>query len=101
MTRSRREAFYILNGSDQPVAVEALVYHADREPVGSHRLTVAARRTTRIRFNHLYNPEPMPRGTSPASVMPFGASLVVQRTWLDPRQAANALRSMIAFSGAE
>jgi hypothetical protein len=95
------EAFCILNPSDQEASVEVTIYYADREPVGPYRLTVPAGRTKHVRSNNLNDPEPIPRGTSYASVIRSDVPIEVQHTRLDSRQAANALLSTIAFPGAE
>jgi hypothetical protein len=76
------EAFCILNPSDQAASVEVTIYYADREPVGPYRLTAPARRTKHVRFNNLNDPEPIPRGTSYASVSRSDVPIVVQHTRL-------------------
>jgi hypothetical protein len=91
------EAFCILNASNQAARVEVTIYYADREPGGPYRLEVPARRTKHVRFNNLSDPEPIPRGTSYASIIQSDVPIVVQHTRLDSRQAENALLSTIAF----
>lgn len=91
------EAACLLNTTDEVAHVRLTVYFADREPCGPYALTVAARRTSHVRFNDLDDPEPIPRGTDFACVIESDRPIVVQHTRLDSRQAANALFSTIAF----
>jgi hypothetical protein len=95
------EAFCILNASDEDAHVKLTIYHADREPSGPYLFTVGARRTHHFRFNNLTDPEPVPRGTSYASVFECDVPVVIQHTRLDSRQTANALMTTIAYPGGE
>jgi hypothetical protein len=95
------EAFCILNATDQDAHVKLTIYHADREPSGPYLFTVGARRTHHFRFNNLTDPEPVPRGTSYASVFESDVPVVIQHTRLDSREADNALMTTIAFPGGE
>jgi hypothetical protein len=95
------EAFCILNATDQDAHVKLTIYHADREPSGPYLFTVGARRTHHFRFNNLTDPEPVPRGTSYASVFESDMPVVIQHTRLDSRQADNAIMTTIAFPGGE
>jgi hypothetical protein len=95
------EAFCILNATDQDAHVKLTIYHADREPSGPYLFTIGARRTHHFRFNNLTDPEPVPRGTSYASVFEADVPVVIQHTRLDSRQADNALMTTIAFPGGE
>ena len=95
------EAFCILNATDQDAHVKLTIYHADREPSGPYLFTVGARRTHHFRFNNLTDPEPVPRGTSYASVFESDVPVVIQHTRLDSRQADNAIMTTIAFPGGE
>jgi hypothetical protein len=95
------EAFCILNATDQDAHVKLTIYHADREPSGPYLFTVGARRTHHFRFNNLTDPEPVPRGTSYASVFESDVPVVIQHTRLDSREADNALMTTIAFPGEE
>ncbi len=92
------EACCILNASDADAHVAITIFFADRAPTGPYRLTVPASRTTHLRFNALTDPEPIPAGTSYASVIESDAPIVVQQTRLDSRQAENALISTMAFA---
>ena len=91
------EAACILNASGRDAHVRITVFFADRDPVGPYTFTVPARRTKHVRFNDLTDPEPIPKGTSYASLIESDAPIVVQHTRLDSRQAENALVSTIAF----
>ena len=95
------EAFCILNATDQDAHVKLMIYHADREPSGPYLFTVGARRTHHFRFNNLTDPEPVPRGTSYASVFESDVPVVIQHTRLDSREADNAIMTTIAFPGGE
>ncbi len=95
------EAFCVLNPTDEEAHLELTIFYADREPVGPYQMTVAPRRTKHFRFNNLKDPEPVPLGTSYASVFESDVPIVIQHTRLDSRQAENALLSTIAFPGAE
>ena len=92
------EAACILNAGDVAAQIEITVFYTDREPVGPYRLSLAARRTTHLRFNDLKEPEPIPRDTPYSSVIRSTVPVVVQHTRLDSRQAQNALLSTIAWS---
>ncbi len=98
---ARHEASCILNATDDEAHVTLTIYHADREPVGPHKMTVAARRTHHFRFNNLTDPELVPLEKSYASVFESDVPIVIQHTRLDSRPAENALHSTIAFPGAE
>ena len=91
------ETACMLNTSDQDAHVEITIYFSDKEPVGSYRVTVPARRTLHMRFNNLTDPEPIPRNTGYASVFESDVPIVVQHTRLDSRQSENALLTTIAY----
>ncbi len=55
------ETVSMLNASDGEAHVEITVYFSDREPAGSYRLTIPARRTRHVRFNELEDPEAIPK----------------------------------------
>jgi hypothetical protein len=95
------ESICVLNVSDSEAHVQIWVFYSDREPVGPYQVTVAARRTSHLRFNNLENPEPIPRGTDFSSVIESDVPIVVQHTRLDSRQAENALVSTLAFADTE
>jgi hypothetical protein len=92
------EAFCILNVTDQDARIELTIYYADREPAGPYLFTVGARRTHHFRFNNLKDPEPVPLGTSYASLFESNVPIVLQHTRLDSRQEKNALMTTIAYS---
>jgi hypothetical protein len=93
------ETICILNAGDQPANIVITIYFTDREPAGPYHLTVPARRTMHMRFNHLKDPEPVPPDTDFASVLEADVPIVVQHTRLDSRQAENALMTTMAFAG--
>ena len=95
------EAFCVLNTTDHEAHIVLTLYYEDREPAGPYRMTVAARRTKHFRFNNLTDPEPIPLGTSYASVFECDVPVVIQHTRLDSRQAQNALMTTIAYPGAD
>ena len=92
------ETACLLNAGDADAHVTLTVFFTDREPAGPYRITVPARRTHHLRFDHLDDPEPVPRGTPYASVIEADVPIVVQHTRLDSRQSENALLSTIAFA---
>jgi hypothetical protein len=91
------EAFCVLNAGSADAHIELTIFYADRQPVGPYRLTVLARRTRHFRFNDLKDPEPIPLGTSYASLIESDQPVVVQHTRLDSRQSENALMTTIAY----
>lgn len=93
------ETACLLNTSDQDAQVKITLYFSDREPVGPYHITVAARRTNHVRFDHLQDPEPVPRGTDYASTIESDVPIVVQHTRLDSRRTDIALLSTIAYAG--
>lgn len=92
------ESAGMLNATDRDAAVEFTLYFSDCEPVGPYRLVVPARRALHVRFNDLFDPEPVPRATDYCAVIQSDTPIVVQHTRLDSRQAANALFSTVAYA---
>jgi hypothetical protein len=92
------ETVCLLNASDMDAHVSITIFFEDREPVGPYKITVPARRTKHLRFNNLFDPEPIPLDTDYASVIESDVPIVVQHTRLDSRQAENALLSTIAYA---
>lgn len=92
------ETACILNTSDEEAKIDITLFFANKEPVGPYKVTVPARRTIHFRFNDFEDPEPVPRGTTYASVIESNVPVVVQHTRLDSRQAENALLTTIAYS---
>ena len=92
------ETACILNTGDEDAHVEIMLFFTDREPAGSYRLTVPARRTKHLRFNELKDPAPVPRDTDYSTVITSDVPIVVQHTRLDSRRSENALISTIAYS---
>jgi hypothetical protein len=91
------ESVCLLNAGSADAHVEITLYFHDREPAGPYRLTVPARRTRHVRFNELYDPEPVPHGIEYSSVIESDVPIVAQHTRLDSRQAENALMTTVAF----
>jgi hypothetical protein len=91
------ETACILNCGERTAEVRITIFFSDREPVGPYLVTVAARRTLHLRFNDLYDPEPIPRDTAYSSVFESNVPVVVQHTRLDSRRAEVSLLSTIAF----
>lgn len=91
------ETACILNANDESVNVEIMIYFSDRDPIGPYKIKVDAKRTKHVRFNDLYDPQPIPSDTDYASVITADRPIVVQHTRLDSRQAENALMSTMAF----
>ena len=87
--------------TDEEAHVELTLYYADREPVGPYRFAISAKRVQHFRFNNLTDPEPVPRGTTYASVFESDVPVVIQFTRLDSRQAENALMTTLAYPGSE
>jgi hypothetical protein len=92
------ETACILNAGERDAHVAITIFFADRDPVGPYRITVAARRTSHLRFNDLDDPRPIPRDTDYASVFESDEPIVVQHTRLDSRRAEVSLLSTIAFA---
>jgi len=91
------EACCVLNASAQDAEIEITIFFEDRDPAGSYRFQVPARRARHLRFNNFKDPEKIPRDTPYASLIESNVPVVVQYTRLDSRQPANALLSTIAF----
>lgn len=91
------ETICILNAGERAAEVAITLYFEDREPVGPYRLSVGARRTRHLQFNHLDDPAPVPRDTAYASLIQSTEPIVVQHTRLDSRHPNIALLSTIAF----
>ncbi len=91
------EAMCFLNAAENDAHIQVTIFFADRAPVGPYQFTVAARRTSHVRFNDLRDPEEIPRDTDYSSLIESDVPVVVQHTRLDSRQAENALLSTIAY----
>jgi hypothetical protein len=91
------ESFSILNAGHRDVAVEVMLYFADREPAGPYRARVPAERCLHLRPTGFDAPEPVPRDTDYAAVIRADGPVVVQQTRLDSRRGALALLSALAY----
>lgn len=91
------ETACLLNAGDRDARVTITLYFEDREPAGPYQVTVGARRTRHVRFDHLHDPAPVPRDTAYASVIESDVPIVVQHTRLDSRPHANGLMTTTAW----
>ncbi len=96
-TMISHEAMCFLNAAETDAHIRVTIFFADRAPVGPYQFTVAARRTSHVRFNDLRDPEEIPRDTDYSSLIESDVPVVVQHTRLDSRQAENAILSTIAY----
>lgn len=85
------ETACLLNAGDAPANADMTLHFPDREPAGPCRRQASARRTLRVRFNVLTDPEPVPRGADCASVIVSDRPAAVQRSRLDSREAESTL----------
>jgi hypothetical protein len=99
-TLASHETACILNVSPRDAHVTTTIFFANREPAGSSRVTVGARRTLHLRFNDLKHPQPIPRDAEYASVFESDVPVVVQHTRLDSRHAEIALLATVAYAEA-
>lgn len=76
------ETVSFLNVSQEEAHVQITVYYGNRDPVGPYRLTVPAERLTRVRFECLEDPEPIPRATAYATTIDSDVPIVVQHAGL-------------------
>lgn len=88
----------ILNTADVDAHIELTVFFTGRDPVGPYQISVPARRTHDMAFNHLKDPEPIPKDTEYASVRISDVPIIVQHTRLDFRQSENGLLTTIAYA---
>jgi hypothetical protein len=91
------ETACILNTGDVDAHMRITVFFVDRGPARPYELDVPACRTRHVRFNHLTDPEPIPRATDYSSVLESNVPVVVQHTRLDSRQVENALLTTVAY----
>jgi hypothetical protein len=87
----------VLNAGDEMASVRIFLHHADREPAGPYRLTVAPRRVRHFRLNDLIDPVAMPLEVAYATVIRSDVPIVVQLTAQDSRQRELALAGTIAY----
>ena len=92
------ETACLLNAGPREAHVALTLYFADREPAGPYRVSIAPRRTLHLRFNDLWDPEPVPRDRDYSSVIVSDEPIVVQHTRLDSRRDSLALLSTVAYS---
>ena len=94
------ETVAVLNANDRTARVLITLFYADRGPAGPYRVTVAARRTLRVRLNDLRDPEPVPIATHFASVVESDVPIVVQSSHVEARPAGEAIPSALPFADA-
>lgn len=87
----------ILNTGPDMASVEMFLYYSDREPVGPYRVTVAPRRTKRLRFNDFIAPEAIPLGEDYAALISSSVPVVIGFCRQDTRREALALLGTLAF----
>lgn len=88
------ETACILNAGPSDAHVSIMVFYADREPEGPHRIVVPARRTLHLRLDELG----VPTGTDYSTVIESDVPVVVQHTRLDSRLGQLALLSTVAYA---
>jgi hypothetical protein len=91
------ETVAFLNTSLQEAHVQIFVYYSNRDPVGPYHLTVPSERASRVRFDCLTDPEPIPRATEYASTIESDVPIVVQypgRVSEEMAEAATRLQDM-------
>ena len=91
------ETVCILNAGETDANVEITIYYTDRNPVGPYEVTVPAERTKHVRFNNFDDSEPIPKGTSFASVIESDVTVVCQHARPDSRQSENALLTTVPY----
>jgi len=84
------ETACLLNATGDEATVQITLFFSDRDPAGPYRLAVPARRTLRIRFDDLDDPEPVPRDIDYASIIESDVPIVVQHTRTDSSTIAYA-----------
>ncbi len=87
----------ILNAGNRMASVRILLHHADRDPVGPYRITVAPRRIRHFRLNDLIDPAAMPLEVAYAAVIRSDVPIVVQLTAQDSRQRQMARAGTLAY----
>ena len=70
--------------------MQITLFFSDRDPAGPYRLAVPPRRTLRLRFDDLDDPEPVPRDMDYASIIESDVPIVVQHTRIDSSTIAYA-----------
>lgn len=90
------EAACLLNPLDKDAEIAITIFFENREPAGSYRVKLLARRTKHLRFNDLRDPETIPRDTSYASLVESSVPIIVQHTRLDSCNPNIALLSTTA-----
>jgi hypothetical protein len=84
------ETACLLNATGDDAQVQITLFFSDRDPIGPYVLAVPARRTLRLCFDELDDPEPVPRDTDYASIIESDVPIVVQHTRIDSSTIAYA-----------
>jgi hypothetical protein len=87
----------VLNAGDRMASVRIFLQHADREPVGPYRITIAPRRVRHFRLNDLIDPMAMPLEVAYSAVIRADVPIVVQLTAQDSRQRELARAGALAY----
>lgn len=87
----------VLNVGDQMANVRIVLHHADRDPVGPYRITVAPRRVRHFRLNDLIDPMAMPLEVGYSAVIRSDVPIVVQLTAQDSRQRELGRAGTLAY----
>jgi hypothetical protein len=92
-----RDQFSVLNPGPTMANLRIRVLYERHSPVGTYRLTIAARRVRTFRVNDLIFPEAVRLDEPYGLLMESDCPVVVQFTRQDTRQAANASMMTMAF----
>jgi hypothetical protein len=93
-----RDQFSVLNAGPTAANLRIRVLYERHSPVGTYRLTIAARRVRTFRVNDLIFPEAVRLDEPYGLVLESDCPVVVQFTRQDTRQAANAGMMAAAFA---
>ncbi|WP_368563024.1 sensory rhodopsin transducer [Pseudoxanthomonas sp. UTMC 1351] len=93
-----RDQFSVLNTGPTLANLRIRVLYERHSPIGTYRLTIAARRVRVFRVNDLIFPEAVRLDEPYGLLIESDCPVVVQFTRHDTRQAANAGMMAMAFS---
>jgi hypothetical protein len=91
------EKLAILNLADAPAKVTMTLFFEDHAPAAGYELTVPARRVSKVRFNDLIDPRPLPLERRYACLVRSSVPVVVQLSGLDSSHRRAARLCTIAF----
>jgi hypothetical protein len=92
-----RDQFSVLNAGPTMANLRVRVLYERHSPIGTYRLTIAARRVRIFRVNDLIFPEAVRLDEPYGLLMESDCPVVVQFTRQDTRQVANAHMMTMAF----